>query len=88
MNKNRLLWASRRGMLELDLILQPFTQNHYDSLEESDQLRYETLLECEDQNLFLWLMNREQAKDPDTQRIVQIIRDSRTKPGNIQPPSV
>jgi antitoxin CptB len=83
MNKNRLLWASRRGMLELDLILQPFTQNHYDSLEESDQLRYETLLECEDQNLFLWLMSREQAKDPDTQRIVQIIRDSRKKPGNI-----
>jgi antitoxin CptB len=83
MNKNRLLWASRRGMLELDLILQPFTQNQYDSLEESDQLRYETLLECEDQNLFLWLMNREQAKDPDTQRIVQIIRDSRKKPGNI-----
>jgi len=83
MNKNRLLWASRRGMLELDLILQPFTQNHYDSLEESDQLRYETLLECEDRNLFLWLMSREQAKDPDTQRIVQIIRDSRKKPGNI-----
>lgn len=83
MNKNRLLWASRRGMLELDLILQPFTQNHYDSLEESDQLRYEILLECEDQNLFLWLMNREQAADPDTQRIVQIIRDSREKPGNI-----
>ena len=83
MNKNRLLWASRRGMLELDLILQPFTQNHYDSLEESDQLRYETLLECEDQNLFLWLMNREQAKDPDTQRIVQIIRDSRKKPSAV-----
>ena len=83
MNKNRLLWASRRGMLELDLILQPFTQNHYDSLEESDQLRYETLLECEDQNLFLWLMNREQAKDPDTQRIVQIIRESRKKPSRV-----
>lgn len=79
MNKNRLLWASRRGMLELDLILQPFTQNHYDSLEESDQLRYETLLECEDQSLFLWLMNREQAEDPDTHRIVQIIRESRKK---------
>lgn len=83
MNKNRLLWASRRGMLELDLILQPFTQNNYDSLEESDQLRYETLLECEDQDLFLWLMNREQATDPDTHRIVQIIRDSRQKPSNI-----
>ncbi|MCT2530053.1 succinate dehydrogenase assembly factor 2 [SAR92 clade bacterium H921] len=83
MNKNRLLWASRRGMLELDLILQPFTQNHYDSLEESDQLRYETLLECEDQSLFLWLMNREQAEDPDTHRIVQIIRESRKKPSRV-----
>ncbi|MGB2041675.1 MAG: succinate dehydrogenase assembly factor 2, partial [Porticoccaceae bacterium] len=41
MNKNRLMWASRRGMLELDLILQPFVENTYDSLAEDDQLRFE-----------------------------------------------
>ena len=83
MNKNRLVWASRRGMLELDLNLQPFTENHYDSLEESDQLLYQEFLECEDQNLFLWLMGREAPTHPDTQRIVQIIRDSRKKPGDV-----
>jgi len=83
MNKNRLLWASRRGMLELDLILQPFTENHYDLLEESDQLRFQELLELEDQDLFLWLMNREIAVDPDIKRIVQIIRDSRKPAGTI-----
>ena len=83
MNKNRLVWASRRGMLELDLILQPFTENHYDSLQESDQLLYQEFLECEDQNLLLWLMGREVASHPDTQRIVQIIRDSRKKPGDV-----
>ena len=49
MNKNRLVWASRRGMLELDLILAPFVENVYDSLTEDDQLRFEVLLECEDQ---------------------------------------
>ena len=80
MNKNRLMWASRRGMLELDLILQPFVENTYDSLAEDDQLRFEALLEREDQQLFVWLMKCEQATDPDTQRIVQIIHDSRQRP--------
>jgi antitoxin CptB len=79
MNKNRLMWASRRGMLELDLILQPFVENTYDSLAEDDQLRFEALLEREDQQLFMWLMKREQPVDADTQRIVQIIHDNHRK---------
>ena len=79
MNKNRLVWASRRGMLELDLILSPFVENVYDSLTEDDQLRFEVLLECEDQTLFMWFMQREQTADPNMQRILQIIRESRKK---------
>ena len=74
------MWASRRGMLELDLILQPFVENTYDSLSEHDQLRFDALLEREDQQLFVWLMKREQPTDPDTLRIVQIIHESRQKP--------
>ena len=77
MNKNRLMWASRRGMLELDLILQPFVENTFDSLSENDQLRFEALLEREDTQLFVWMMKREQPSDPDSQRIVQIIHESR-----------
>ena len=79
MNKNSLVWASRRGMLELDLILSPFVENVYDSLTEDDQLRFEVLLECEDQTLFMWFMQREQPTDPNMQRILQIIRESRKK---------
>lgn len=77
MNKNRLLWACRRGMLELDLILAPFVENVYDSLEDSDKIRFQVLLECEDQSLFMWFMKRDDPSDSDMQRIVQIIRDSR-----------
>ena len=80
MNKNRLLWASRRGMLELDLILAPFVEDVYDSLQEDDKLRFEVLLESEDQTLFMWFMQREEPTDPNMQRILQIIRDSRKKP--------
>ena len=77
MNKNRLLWASRRGMLELDLILTPFVENVYDTLSKDDQLRFEVLLECEDQTLFMWFMQRENPGNPDMDRILKIIRDSR-----------
>ncbi len=81
MNKNRLRWACRRGMLELDLILGPFVEGPFELLEESDQLRFEVLLECEDQNLFLWLMKRGQPDSPDLQRIVRIIHESRPQIG-------
>ena len=77
MNKNRLLWASRRGMLELDLILTPFVENVYDTLSKDDQLRFEVLLECEDQTLFMWFMQRENPSDPNMERIIKIIRNSR-----------
>ena len=77
MNKNRLLWASRRGMLELDLILTQFVENVYDTLSKDDQLRFEVLLECEDQTLFMWFMQRENPDNPDMDRIIKIIMDSR-----------
>lgn len=80
MHKNRLMWASRRGMLELDLILQPFVEQHYDNLSEADKSLFYSLLELEDQQLFLNLVRREESTDPDVQRIVKIIHDSRTQP--------
>tara|TARA_B110000503_G_scaffold73340_1_gene113293 strand:- start:4258 stop:4476 length:219 start_codon:yes stop_codon:yes gene_type:complete len=71
-------------MLELDLILAPFVEDVYDSLEEDDKLRFEVLLKSEDQTLFMWFMQREEPTDPNMQRILQIIRDSRKKPSKVQ----
>ena len=75
MEINRLLWASRRGMLELDLILQPFVEQAYPALEFSDQVRYQQLLEEQDQDLFAWFLKRQDPQDADLLRIVSIIRD-------------
>ncbi|MGL6159982.1 succinate dehydrogenase assembly factor 2 [Microbulbifer sp.] len=76
MDRNRLFWASRRGMLELDLVLLPFLENVYDTLGEADQRRYQQLLECEDQDLFAWFLRRGDPDEPELQRIVQVIRDN------------
>lgn len=76
MEYNRLLWASRRGMLELDLVLQSFLEKHYHQLPQDDKERFWRLLEAEDQDLFVWFMKRGDPEDPDLQRIVQVIRDN------------
>lgn len=74
MDINRLRWASRRGMLELDLILGPFLDHVFSGLSEQDQRRFEALLSCEDQDLFTWLMRRSDPEDPEILAIVNIIR--------------
>lgn len=79
MEKNRLFWGSRRGMLELDLILLPFLEKIYPTLSEEDQKRYQHLLECEDQDMFAWFLRREDPEDKEILKIVQIIRDTRAQ---------
>lgn len=71
---NRLFWGSRRGMLELDLVLMPFLENIYPTLEQADKERYWLLLEEQDQDLFAWFMRRNDPADPELQRIVDVIR--------------
>ncbi|UAW97723.1 succinate dehydrogenase assembly factor 2 [Halopseudomonas nanhaiensis] len=71
----RLYWHSRRGMLELDVLLLPFLEEVYLDLEADDKLRYRKLLECEDQDMFVWFMQRGEPDDPDLKRIVRMILD-------------
>lgn len=66
-------------MLELDLVLMPFLEEVYFTLAEEDQLRYQQLLECEDQDLFGWFLHRKNPEDPELLKIVEIIRDSRNQ---------
>jgi antitoxin CptB len=74
MNINRLFWGSRRGMLELDLVLMPFLEKVYPNLEQSDKELYWLLLEEQDQDLFAWFLRRDNPPKPQLQRIVEIIR--------------
>jgi len=62
-------------MLELDLVLTPFAANAFGHLDAADKKRYEALLDCEDQDLFVWLMGREEPQDADLKRIVGLIRE-------------
>lgn len=73
-HRNKLFWASRRGMLELDLVLLPFVDKVYPTLEQEDKDRYWKLLDQEDQDLFSWFLRRNDPEDPELRRIVDIVR--------------
>jgi antitoxin CptB len=72
---NQLFWHSRRGMLELDLLLVPFVREVFPTLDAVNQERYRQLLTCEDQDMFGWFMQRGEPEDADLKIIVKIILD-------------
>ncbi len=80
---NRMRWASRRGMLELDLVLEPFVVERYSTLDEADRLRFQQLLRCEDQDLFAWFLRRERPDDEELRAIVsKVLEFTLAAPGD------
>ncbi|MRI34884.1 hypothetical protein EOPP23_18050 [Endozoicomonas sp. OPT23] len=69
----RLQWHSRRGMLELDVLLEPFTNKVFKSLSEQDQQGYMKLIDCEDPDLFGWFMSDNRPEDPQLSRLVDLV---------------
>lgn len=77
----RLRWACRRGMLELDVLLGNFLEQAYLKLTDQEQKCFVQLLDCNDQDLFMWLMGKETSNDPNLQEMVVKIREhARNKP--------
>lgn len=72
-NFKRLSWHSRRGMLELDVLLVPFLKEVYRDLSKEDQEKYKRLLDCEDPDLFSWFMRNAVPSDPDHLYMVNMI---------------
>lgn len=69
----RMYWHSRRGMLELDLLLVPFATDCLGTLDVAQLDDYRTLLQEEDQDLWTWLTRREPAPSEALRRSIDLI---------------
>lgn len=74
--ESRLKWQCRRGLLELDILLGEFLDKFYPGLSEAQQLQFQQLLNCHDQDILAWLMGYLTPSEPGLKKIVQTIRDS------------
>ena len=72
----RLKWRCRRGMLELDLLLQPFVEKVYPALSEQERHVFHELLDLGDQQLLEYLLKKEEPQDGRWIDVISKIRDS------------
>lgn len=73
-DKSKLYWQCRRGMLELDLMLQAFFESRIDNLDESELAAFRVLLDCADDQLLEYLMGRVIPTDPAIANVVNQVR--------------
>lgn len=71
--RSQVRWRCHRGMLELDLILLAFFDQHYDQLSELQQKTFVQLLESNDPQLYAWLLTEERPEDKEIAALVELI---------------
>ena len=75
---SRLRWRCRRGMRELDLLLERFLENGYGELDGAGRAAFDRLLDCQDDQLFGWFYQGEVPDDAELECLVARIRDRYT----------
>lgn len=73
-SKAKIIWQCRRGMLELDLLLNRFVSEHLDSLSAEQINAFELLLTYPDPDIYVWLMGSNVPPEQELVDIVTIIR--------------
>ena len=72
--KQQLYWRARRGMLELDCLLQSFLRHGYDATDATSRKAFVSLLEYPDAVLLELLLGGSVTADPEIARVVEQIR--------------
>lgn len=70
----RLRWQCRRGLLELDYLLENFLERRYPRLPDEQKLCFVQLLKEPDPVLQAWVMGSESPDDPAFREIIELLR--------------
>jgi antitoxin CptB len=76
---NRLRWQCRRGLLELDLVLERFLEKHCDQLQGERLSSFQALLAYTDDELWNLVRARNECGDARFAEVVQWMRDCRDR---------
>jgi antitoxin CptB len=76
-NIERLRWQCRRGMLELDVLLEAFLEQHYTELSPRLRQRFIQLLSLPDPVIHAWCVAGERPDDETFEEIIAAIRTTR-----------
>lgn len=69
----KLSWQCRRGIKEVEVLLCPYFERHYESLPTEDKQLFARFLEEQDVDMFEWFTTRSRPSDPELARMVDMI---------------
>ena len=72
----RVRWRIRRGLLELDIILEKFVEVHYERLDEAGKQAFEVLLDMPDTVLWDMIAGRQETAQREQQLLLKKIQMS------------
>ena len=72
----RARWRCRRGLLELDIVLQRFMDQYYRQLDQHGLEQFERLLSLADNDLWDLITARQVTTDDNLQQIVELLQKS------------
>ncbi|MCW8922298.1 MAG: succinate dehydrogenase assembly factor 2 [Gammaproteobacteria bacterium] len=71
---SQLRWRCRRGMLELDMLLNAYVEMEYDNLSAEDKALFLKLLDYQDQELLGFLLEKKEPSDVTISALITKIR--------------
>ena len=74
--QNRIKWHCRRGLLELDLVLERFVSRHLDALDAGQTAEFVELLEYEDNDLLDMVMGRAEPVNAQLNGMLNLMRSA------------
>ena len=69
----RVRWRCRRGLLELDIVLQRFVDTYYAKLNKAELRQFETLLDLSDNDLWAMIALKE-AGNMNSQPVLRLLQ--------------
>jgi antitoxin CptB len=73
----RLLWRCRRGMKELDILLERFARDRYEAAPPEQKRAFARLLDLPDPCLADYLLGHATPEEPELARLTQLIATHR-----------
>lgn len=73
-DRARLRWKCRRGMQELDVLLERFLETRYDALDPAAQAAFAQLLDMEDPDLYACVLGQQSAPTTELHDVIRSLR--------------
>ena len=70
----RVRWRCRRGLLELDIVLERFVERYYARLDDGQRVAFDALLDAPDSELWDMIAGKVQPQELEQRTLLELLR--------------